>query len=177
MIGLILVALQIRRPSSSANASHLHAHPEGGVTTPPRGITTFSPPPSVAARPAWLPAIYKLTPEVSAPSPDARPSWLPAIYELNPEIPTPLPMRSAESMQVLRHPQADDPLSRNFVRNHPRRSPVVTPAARCSAVYVFACQSVLHALAHDYSISPGFAFDAMSAPIDDPFSNFRKDDK
>ena len=38
------------------------------------------------------------------------------------------------------------------------------------------CQAFSYARAHDYSIMPGFAFKFMSAPIDDAFSAFHRDE-
>ncbi len=155
--------------------------PPGGVTTSLRGVTTFPSPPSVAARPAWLPAIYELTTEVSTPPPDARPSWLPAIYELNPEIPTRSSMPSAESMQVLCHPEADDPSSRldtlyGIIRGG-------CPSRRLlRGVLLFMllsanlfCMLVPNLLTTQSRLVL-FSNSSMSAPIDHAFSTFYRDE-
>ena len=131
--------------------------------TPPVGAAIFAPPPPppppppAAARPDWLPAIYDIAPD----APEARPAWLPAIYEL---APAPMP-----------HPESGDPSSRHFARDHPRRTPAATLAARSAAIHTFVCQAVSHSKSHDYSITPGCAFQTMSAPVDDAFVAFHRD--
>ena len=75
------------------------------------------------------------------------------------------------------HPESGDPSSsRHFIRDHPRRTPASTLTARSAAIHTFVCQAVSHSKMHDYSITPGVAFQTMSAPVDDAFVTFHRDE-